>query len=384
MNRRASNAPLFSKCPAAAYSADDEICIHRLDEAGVFGTAVHEAGSNIVRGVEFGTQDLAARYGLDDAAKRRMLYMIGVIFRWWGRHGEAFCRDDGTLRVLDFKTTRLKDVQYDPQLREYLWLGGRCTRSGRGLITEISLEDGDISGHPDVMFVPDVLMQGQYIILFLDDETHAVSPLLSPQEIRDHHTEYVAGIEQWDRKTYCPGGHCHYCGRSSVCPERQTYLANTVRSFGLPSLDRIGAIVGRLSDAQCVQVWDPIGMAIKVLEEARSIIKLRAIAHGNTLAGDGRKLVVEEQIRHPLKALPAWPILQEYLTDAELAPAVSISKMVALGAIAAKAPRGQKGKLKEKVEAELAAADALGDDRILFPRLIPSAGASNEKMIEGS
>lgn len=382
MKLRASWANLLAKCQAAAYGDGDKVIINRSDTAGAIGDATHEAGSKIVQGLEFDTAELAARYGLDEAAKRRMLYMIGVIFRWWTKHEASFTADDGTLRVLDFKTTRLKDVQYDPQLWEYLYLGMDFLFSGLSVEQELAV--GDCTGHPDVMFVPsEAVERCQYVILFLDDETHAISPMIPAQEVLDHHKEYVARIEQWDRKTYCTSGHCWYCGRCATCPGLCAELANSTR-FQILQRDDPEGRLAHLTDAQCVSMWDQIGLAVKFLERAREIIKLRAIAQGNVLEGDGRHLVIEEQIRHPVKPLPAWPILQQYLTDAELAPAVSISKTVALAAIAAKAPRGQKGRVREKVEAELAAFDALDEERILFPRLVPLNTASGQALIEGA
>lgn len=386
MIRRASSAPLYSKCPAAAYREGDEVAIDRVDDYGTFGTAVHDAGAKIVHGIEFDTGELAVRYGLDDAAKRRMLYMIGVIWRWWNAHGEAFTKDDGTLRVLDFKTTRLKDVQYDPQLMEYLFLAYAMNGCGIGLPPGVSVEaemaHGSYTGHADVLFVPSQpVKKCQYIILFLEDQTHAVSNLLDPDTVAGEHDAYCDRIDNWDHKTYHPGGQCWYCGRSATCPGLNHELANIGLLRDMESMQ--GAVTA-LADADCVKLWDRIGLGIKFLERARECIKLRAMAQGNVLQGDGRKLVVEEQIRHPLKPMPAWPILKQYLTDDELAPAVSISKTVALGAIAEKAPRGQKGKVKQQVEAELEAADAFEEERIMFPRLTPSAAASNEKLIEGA
>jgi hypothetical protein len=238
-----------------------------------------------------------------------------------------------------------------------------------------------------VLFMPsNVTPQApcQYIILYLEDATHFVSEPVSAGSVRAWHESYIDKVLNWDGTTYNPSGACWYCGRAATCPALNRELSTVLRNPDMLDADRATGIIANMEDADCVALWDRIGLVSKFLERAREIIKLRAIGQGNVLEGDGRKLVVEEQIRHPLKTTEAMPVLLRHLTEQELAPAVSISKTVAMAAIAAKAPRGMKTKLKEKVEAELDAAHALDEEIILFPRLVPSAGASGEKLIEGS
>jgi hypothetical protein len=400
---RASSAPLYSVCRGGAYPEPGEVVINRTDQYGTFGTAVHAAGAQIVQGKEeVDTGAIANSHNLDEAQRRRFCYMVGLIFRWWTEHGEWFCKDDGTIRVLDFKTTRLKDVHYEPQLMEYLYLAPLCVRSTGPMVeAEMSYSvdpDTMVSGHADVLYMPSgearIDVGGymgwnppcQYVILYLEDATHFVSELVSAGSVRAWHEAYLDKVMSWDGTTYNPSGACWYCGRAATCPALNRELSTVLRNPDMLDADRATGIIANMKDADCVALWDRIGLVSKFLERARDLIKLRAInSNGEpmTLQGDGRKLVVEEQIRHPLKTTEAMPVLLRHLTEQELSPAVNISKTVAMAAIAAKAPRGMKTKLKEKVEAELDAAHALDEERILFPRLVPSSGASGETLIEG-
>jgi hypothetical protein len=376
VKRRASSAPIHAKCPASAYGAEDSIRLNRIDGYSAFGSAVHEAAAAIVQEKEFDTAELFARHQLAESEKGRFMGHVGRIFRWWSEYGAGFITDDGTLRVLDWKTTRLLDVDYSAQLMEYLWLSIQNSPLATGMFVEQQMSFVDLSGHTDVVYCPSELKGCQYIIVFTEDGSQIVSPVLSAKDVIDCHLALDTSLLEWDGQTYHPGGHCWYCPRAAACPGVRHEIAQCM----YPSLEQVEQAVAQLDDNGCVEMWDRVGMAIKFLERAREAIKLRAVGSENRLAGHERDLIVEERKQHPLNALKAWPILTRHLSDTELAPAVSISKTVAMAAISAKCARGQKKAAIARVTAELEAAGALEERTILFPKIVPSLAASGKEI----
>jgi hypothetical protein len=379
MKRRASDAPLFDKCPAAAHGSEDEVRLNRVDEYGALGTAVHKACAAIVEGGEADTGALAAQYALSEPAKIDMIRMIAAFHAWWAQNMHLFPRaaseiamrtetlsghadivslnDEGTvLRIADVKTTRLENVDYLPQGMEYLWLGARFNQFKTA-------------------------ERFQFVQVFVRDWTASVSQEFTRADLDAWHDDLEQRLEHWDGRTYNPGGHCWYCGRCATCPGLNHELATITPDLNHVLQDGID----KISDARCVDLWDQIGVALKFLNRARELIKLRAVGYGGrTIIGAERDLVLTEQTRRHLRPMAAWPVLKQYVTDPELEPAVKISKDVALAAVAAKAPRGAKGKVKKKVEAELEAADAFTTETVLLPKIVPSRAASNEAQIEGA
>jgi len=307
-----------------------------------------------------------------------MIRMIGAFTRWWGDtmhlfpdaqtevemhfgdlsgHCDIIAVHEGVCRIPDVKTTRLEDVDYLPQGKDYM---------------KLASEDPRFKHAERFQFIP----------VFVRDWSVIVSDEYTKAELDNWHRNLEARILNWDGKTYCPSGACWYCGRCATCPGLQRQIQQTHNI--LSETEDIEGVIAAMTGQQKVELWDKIGLAQKLLDHARTLIKLEAVANDMVLAGETRSLVITEQIRHPLKPLQAWPILTQYLSDAELAPAVKISKTVALAAIAAKAPKRQGAKAKRQVTAELEAAGAFGEQRILFPRIKPALGAANEKQIEGS
>ncbi len=380
MKRRASSAPLFTKCPAAAHGQDDEVVIALGDDAGAFGSAVHEACACIVKGEEFNTGEILHRYGFGEKERPRFMYLVGVAWRWWSRFGDEFQADNGTLRVLDFKTTRLKDVIYDPQCMEYLHLG--CLSwFGQGLLVEENLIDGDDSGHPDAMFLPTGgVQQCRYYIIFLDDESHVISGLISPKEVYDAHNRYVERIENWDGRTYNGPTMCKYCPRIAACPGRRSALASTVSA--VTGGDWKTMLSGMTPD-QKVLFYEKARAVSSQLDDACKEIKQDATQNGGVLKGKEKSLVRSEITKKTLDPEKTFAIAKQYLTDAELALAVRITQGVLKSAIAAKAPPRQGAKMIREFMEDLEEADAIRESIQYRYSLVPAQGAANESQIEG-
>lgn len=364
MRLRASSANLFYICPAAAHPAEGEVLVNPVDDAGTLGSSVHAACADIVVEGKADLGNIGQGFGLDAAQMTDLRILSAIARHFWEEHESQFnsvlvetelqegdisghadliglC-DGGLVRALDWKTTRLETVNYRPQMMEYLWLASKT--------------------YPGECY--------QYIIVFLRDKTVEVSKEFSGEEVETWHNEYMARLNNWDGQTYCSGGHCGYCPRSACCPALAQKLALTVRSLGVYADEPMAGRIDCLSDDECVDAYERIRMAERMLAEAVDLIKLRAGRQDGQLQGLGKALVLKEQTRQTIKAREAWPIITKRLTEEELAPAVMVSKTALLDAVGAKAPRGAKKREKEMLMEELEAAGAVETSTYTVPKIV--------------
>lgn len=223
-------------------------------------------------------------------------------------------------------------------------------------------------------------MKYVYIIVYLRDRTMEVSRPYDEQELASWHESLETRIANWDGLTYNPSGACWYCPRCAVCPGLQTQIGATHQM--LADAGDIEAALAAMTPQQKLDLWEKIGLGQKLFDHARNLIKLEAVASDGALVGETKQLVINQIVKKPLDSLKAWPVLKSYLSDAELAPAVKISKTTALDAIKAKAPKGQGAKLIRKVTEELEVADAFVETVELRAQIRP-LGTAEEKQIEG-
>jgi len=369
---RASSANLFAVCAGAAHGENHEVTLNPVDDAGTLGTAVHDGCAEIVRGRPADTGAIALQYGLDEAQKRDLIWLLAVATRFWAEYGTQFGEepsvereltamdhsghtdvlgaDPPVARVLDWKTTRLEVINYQPQMMEYLWLVGHSP-------------DSPIPSSFDC----------QYILVFLRDRTVEVSAVMDRQTVDDWHVEYMRRINEWDGKTYCPGGHCRYCPRLAHCPAQRAIIQQAMQSV----------TVDDLPVEDVVTLYERLRWAEAFCDTTIKAIKLRAEAEGGEIVADGRALTLQEQNRQKIRAREAWPVIMSRLTEAELAPAVTIGKTALLDAIGKKSPRGQKKAEKEALMAALEAANAVETNTFRVLRMVKAAPTATQKVIEG-
>jgi len=391
---RASSAPLYATCPGAAYDETDEVLINPADDAGTLGSAVHAVCAQIATRSLPALYDIGQKYSLDPAQAKELQILSLVALRFWGEYGQQFnlsragtprveaemwhrdadgntisghqdvigagysCaagQSEKVCRVLDWKTTRLESVNYRPQMMEYLWLARQAA--------------APCSPGKEARF-------SQYVICFLRDKTIEVSKEFTADEVEQWHADYMAGIKSWDGRTYHPGRHCVYCPRRATCPGLCSELALLCDGFHL-----VEAAVAELPAETKVELWERIGSAQKFLDHAREIIKLHAEAAGGTLQGNGKVLILKDQQRQTIKTREAWPIILNHLTEAELAPAVTINKTTLLDAVADKAPRGGKKRAKDMLMDELTAAGAVETTTYQVSRIVAALPAATETTI---
>jgi len=385
---RASSAPIFADCPAAAHGYDDPIVINRSDEAGTLGTAVHEACALIARGKTVDAKKLgtiARKYGLPDTRKREMETMAAVAQRFWREYGhccgeprcievewtvtdrfhqvrltgrEDVAGQEGDIStVVDWKTTRLEDTDYHEQMMQYLWLAAYSPDS------------------------PYSRTGYRYTIVFLRDQTIINSDVYQAEDLYDWMEGYLDRVLQWDGRTYNPGRNCHYCPRFACCPGRAEMVK--AEFSAACSGDGLSKTIDNLTPAQCVAAYERFKAVEGFVGEAVDRIKELALAEGS-LQGDGKALVVKEQRKKEILAKPAWPVLKEYLSNDELAPCVKIGKTRVEQAVADKAPHGQKGRVKKRLLEELEAAGAIKETVTPYVTLVKTLPATESEMKENS
>ena len=359
---RASSAPLYAKCPAAAWGEDDQIAVNPIDDAGTIGTAAHECAANIVKGEDPQVETVAQKHGLNPVQKKELYFLASSARKFWEEyasmfpdpspeaagfhagwsgHADVYSWSPEFVRILDWKTTRLEHVNYYWQMMAYLWL------------LPVELRDDQ---------------QYQYVIYYLRDESVEISPLFSAKHIKDETQKMLRAVDGWDLKTYAPGGHCHYCPRSLCCPALQTQLSRTADAV-LTEHD-LQQRIGALADHDCVNLYERIGQLEKALTQAKDIIKLRA--EKAPLIDNDRQLVLRDRELQTIDARKAWPIMAAELEPNELAPAISVSKTALLAAIGKKHPKGEKKQAKEDLMARLEEAGAVKTTTYKVPAIAPA------------
>jgi len=363
--RRASSDPLYLECPGAAHPDPSEILINRNEDAGTVGTAVHEVLADwLVDPTDNDDLDVyIQRYNLSPANAKdvKILAAVGRIFwhEWevgddaeviperpgdegfstiingvkYSGHADILIKTSNTIFVLDWKTTRLEYKNYQPQLTRYCWHVAQK--------------------YPEIQ-------NFQYVIIFLRDKTCDIGPPMIRQELTDYHDNFVQVVENWDGKTYCPGGNCHYCPRTLGCPAKIRFMQGMLAIFR--DMDP-PEIVADCSDADCVSLYKQIGAAVSEMTEAKEVIKQRAMAmEGLALAGDdGVDLVISSIIKQEFDLTLARPVLLKFLDDdpEEVDECCRLRKTLFMDKVVARAPRGKKKELKQICLAALDEAKAI-------------------------
>lgn len=378
---RASADPLAMACPASTRGPSEETPLVELfAEAAGFGTAVHAVAGEIVKAdgqwPDFGER--AAKLGYKDAQQDEFISCCAAAGRFWREYGAHFpnpCVEDAfrverdgavytghpdvwsatelpdgsrTIRVLDWKTTRLADVDYRPQMMRYLWL---------------ALSDLD----PAASY--------QYVIAYLRDRTVEISPTFHGEDLIAYHANFLREVVEPADAPYRPGPHCTFCRRLSDCPAHSALVRKTALDLGTIAISGLPA-----EPAAIVDLYERVAAVAGLCERFQDYARAAVAAAGGRLVGaDGVDLALVRSVRAEIEPQPAWPILAERLSVAELAKCVKIRKGELLGLYATKAPPKMKGKFKVALMADLRAAKAVKETEIMSLRAVRST--SNEKAL---
>lgn len=154
---------------------------------------------------------------------------------------------------------------------------------------------------------------------------------------------------------------CLYCGRKATCPHTTSLALGIVQKYEPLSLPE---------NLHSSQLTDPKQMArlvdfAKIAEKLASSIKEHAMQLAIEQGGlhdEAGNLLYEVAERNGERALNlglALPILSQHLDDRELLSVAKVSLPAALKLIEAKAPRGQKSKVRAAIEQALGDAQAV-------------------------
>ena len=164
-------------------------------------------------------------------------------------------------------------------------------------------------------------------------------------------------VVNWDG-VYHPGEHCGFCKRHVECSAANALTRAAVASLANIDLGSIEQTIMAMQPDRLHEVYSKAKLVGKVAEKALDAIKLRVINNGPIEHG-GKVLAVSEESRRQVDVERAWAILQEALTDSELAACIKISLSKVEDAVGKNAGRGNGAKAKEALGKKLEQAEAV-------------------------
>ncbi len=357
---RCSALPLFMKC---AGSVRGELRINEWNEAADLGTAVHDALARYIKGVPVDLPTVAALYGVDEA-EMAPLYYQGL--KAWGElhpigKSEASAEVSMSARVSpDIELTGTADVLVKSWTRiNTVEAGGDGPMAVSVLDWKTGRRDSDyreqLMGYAALalMRYPEAAYAFGRVVWLRTDETEVYS--LTRAGLVDWRERLAAKALETE---YRPGPHCQYCPRQHACPAKQEMQRGALALLGSPQGNLI-----ELGSAEKLDLYHKAksvaSLAATVLEEVRSHVR-----SFGPIEADGVKLQLIEETRRSLKPAEAFPVLQKYLSDGQLAECVTVSLSKAEDAAAKGQPRGEGGKRTRAMLADLNTAHAIGTSTI--------------------
>lgn len=345
-----------------AGSVRGDVRINEWNEASDLGTAVHDALARYIKGLPVDPASVASLHGVDEG-ELRPLYHQGV--KAWGElHplGKSVAEAERELSALitpDIELTGTADVLARS------WTTGDWEQGGQGPMA-VSVIDWK-TGRRDSDHREQLMGYAALGLLNYPDAAYAFGRIVW---LRSDETEVYSltreGLVQWRERLidkaaetdYRPGPHCQYCPRHHSCPAHQEMQRGALAVIGGPTLD-----LAQLGPAEKLSLYHKAksvaALASTVLEEVRAHVR-----SFGPIEAAGTKLQLVEETRRSLRPAEAWPILQQYLSDAQLAECVTVSLTKAEDAAAKGQPRGEGGKRTRAMLADLNTANAIGTSTI--------------------
>ena len=350
---RASSAPLAFLCPGSLRSVEGEVRVSMSSEPARRGSGIHFMLSRMVnQSSEEGesAKTVSLKYGVDEEELSRLVsygqhawtalaeYFPNPVteqelkcstddFELTG-HIDLISMGDGWANFLDYKSG-WKQPDYFDQMMAY------CL-----LIFET---------YPEVQEV-------RATLVWLREWTRD-TVLITRKDAEEWVAEFLNEVVYWNG-LYSAGSHCSFCPRFTTCPARQALVRSAVQD--------IEAIETEPTILSAVTLYREGKLSVmkRILTQVETMIRAHLEAVGPIDLGNGRELALVPEPRDKIEPLAAWPIISEALTNEELAPAIKIGKTALLDAVADKAPRGRKGKVKAELMEALKAAEAVVSDTI--------------------
>lgn len=374
MTLHPSRLQLHTICPASTIPALHPIAT--TSPEATLGTALHHLAASMVTGLHLEAADVARQYGVDAEELEilgRCAWRVWEQLRehfpmprveepleWSGALGRtlkgrvdllslAYTSDanlwasdmPSEARILDWKTTRDSDTDYDAQVRGYAYL--TCRR------------------WPTVRRV--------YAVLAWVREQSWEAQYFHRDDLERWWIEFCQRLERTPLPAN-PGRWCGYCPRALECPQRQQLLAAVVDSLlpeddGSSRFDQMVAALGPAPDRGHIYrvCLDQMKLLEGHLEAARAAIRAEVTAAGGSLsAGEGYELRLVEQKRRTILPREAWGELSVILHPDRLMECVTIHKIKVEQAVREQvpedAPRGAKKEAVEELHRRLEEAGA--------------------------
>jgi len=171
--------------------------------------------------------------------------------------------------------------------------------------------------------------------------------------------EYIRGlhsdVRNWDGKSYEAGAHCRYCPRSHQCPAQKALAQSAMTTLADTSV--LGVARADIAPA-LPDLYARVQMLERHIKAFRKWLRDDVEANGPIVCGD-KTLAMGERRISSIDPQRAWAVLQEHLSEEELARCLKVAKGEMLAVIASKATTGDKGTAKARLMKQLEDADAI-------------------------
>ncbi len=361
---RASALPLAFRCAGALQPA--EVDVDPYNEAAEEGTAGHEVMRRIVD-MDLNSIDdvdvtsIARQFEVDDGDLRIHAF-VGV--RVWKELRAMFPTPHAEVRLrlelpgppgIDqvFLTGQLDVFSIDRARRVANvadWKFGRLDGDHRHQLAAYSALV--------LMNYPEVDRVDAFAVWMRDGEVEPYS--MDRVQMEAWLDNLLDTVAEWDG-TYRPGRHCIGCRRAHECPARVAMVRQDVEMIAGPELAAELAVgLSGASPAAVVSLRRKAKAIAGVLKQLDEAIAIRVNQAGGVLDdGAGRELRFRETEHRAIDPLLAAPVLEKFLSDAEIAQCMKMSAGKFDDAVARKTDRGLKKKRIAEFGEALRAAGAV-------------------------
>jgi hypothetical protein len=230
--------------------------------------------------------------------------------------------------VLDWKTGRVEG-SYEQQFRQYAWLV--CMK------------------YPEVQVVHVIACYVQ--LKFWETHTY------TREQLTTWHEDFLRRLDNGIGR-YQPGDHCEFCPRRCTCPGAREYSRNAIETMSDIPLEQLTVENRDELGPAYNECYRKVQHIMKRCEEFKASIKQLVHDVGGIPDGKGKMLGITETNRRSLDPMNAWPILQQYMSDAEIAEATKISLKKCQDTVAARTS-GAKGEARKQLLRALEGAEAV-------------------------
>lgn len=355
MTLRCSALPLFMRCGG---SVRGDVRVSEWNEATDMGTAVHDALARYIKGLPVDQASVASLHGVDEG-EMSMLFHMGL--KVWGalhpggRHKSESERSLSALIGPNLELTGTADVL----TRTWSHVDNEGTMAVEVVDWKTGRRDADhreqLMGYAALALLtyPDAAYALGRIVWLRTDETEVYS--LTRADLVPWRERLIGKAEETE---YRPGPHCQYCPRHHSCPAHQEMQRGALAVVSAPRVS-----LAEMSPPEKLSLYHKAksvaALAATVLEEIRGHVRSEG-----PIEDSGIKLQIIEETRRALKPAEAWPVLQKYLDEGQLAECVTVSLSKAEDAAAKGQPRGEGAKRTRAMLADLNTAQAIGHTTI--------------------